>query len=675
MKTAAQIFLRQTRRGTKRLTLQLALLCAITSFFVVSLNLYANSMRNLQTVENAYTTIATTEIYGDVNAEGELVEAGSADRVGRFLLTRYGYDLSPLQALSMVQNIHLRYRCAAYIPGQLSLDAYAAEMMDDSQLELNHLELKDVQTTMKTHMLRFRLTGDEPVEIRRTKAGGYYRYEEKAVDIEVLETTHPQIEYKNPIGLTFSRAVHRVQDDHDAEIQQLNRSQETDKLILYPGVEYVLLGAIETDTYYRNDPDTGLYSPIHRFNVIENRVVSVQFTIYNNYCLYEGAELRYSNSEYYKSVGTKGNIPYCIQRWEDVKRDPEKAAYWDALWQATAYAASSFAVTLTSDIQMLPAWQVKNMFLQEGRMITSEEYESGAKVCMVSARLAEKHGWKLGDKLDLHLYHEDFPQSTGTASCSEIWPSMHMEDFFDQGQYKIVGIYGQRENAVNSDAAAEVFAQPWNVIYIPENSAPHAPALEDRPIQSSLITIELQNGSIDQFKAAVEELGLTEQKTGEYQLKFSYFDQGYDKIQPGLVEMNKNAKLLLDLSAVLLAVTMLLTAFLFSRQHRHSAGILRLLGGSRGQAFAAILACAAAVAAAGGILGTILGDALTQSVGASILGDAAESAVVALHTGAIPALTVLSGIGCIVLFLLLTAIFTATYIGKEPRQLLPESKG
>ena len=77
---------------------------------------------------------------------------------------------------------------------------------------------------------------------------------------------------------------------------------------------------------------------------------------------------------------------------------------------------------------------------------------------------------------------------------------------------------------------------------------------------------------------------------------------------------------------------------------------------------------------AGGALGTILGGALTQSVGASILGDA-ETAAVELATGANAALTALSGLGCMVLFLALTAIFTATYIGKEPRALLPEDKG
>ena len=118
---------------------------------------------------------------------------------------------------------------------------------------------------------------------------------------------------------------------------------------------------------------------------------------------------------------------------------------------------------------------------------------------------------------------------------------------------------------------------------------------------------------------------------------------------------------------------MVLVSVLFSRQHKHSAGILRMLGGSKKQAFTAILTCAAAVVAAGGIVGTALGGALTQSVGGGIMGDV-ESAAVELATGASLGLTILTGLGCMVLFLALTAIFTATYIGKEPRQLLPEGK-
>ena len=102
-----QIFLRQMLRNKARLALNLVLLCAATAFFVISLNLYQNSWANLQTVEDTYSTIATMEIYGDVNEAGELVSPGDADNVGRFLLTRYGYDLSPLQELSMVQILRV----------------------------------------------------------------------------------------------------------------------------------------------------------------------------------------------------------------------------------------------------------------------------------------------------------------------------------------------------------------------------------------------------------------------------------------------------------------------------------------------------------------------------------------------------------------------------------------
>ena len=671
-----QIFLWQMLRNKARLALNLVLLCAATAFFVISLNLYQNSWANLQTVEDTYSTIATMEIYGDVNEAGELVRPGDADNVGRFLLTRYGYDLSPLQELSMVQSIDLRYRCAAYIPRQLSLDAYASEWLTEEQLGPSGYRADDVRIGQSYHMLRFRLSGTEPVTIDLTKESKRYSNMAEAVlDITVLDSAHPQIQYSETIGLLLPLMTDAERDDHGAEVQRLNRTQDTNTLTFYPGVEYVMHGAFNYSSYYRRDPDTGLFSETDAVKVIDGVPVPMYFGLWESGCISQDRVLMYRKTGAFFSYVEPENVPYFIQRWEDVQNDPEEAAYFDALWQATEYSASSFAVTLTSDITQVPAWHTGGMFLHEGRMITKEEYQAGAKVCMISAMLADKQGWKLGDTLDLHLYAYEHLQYEGTYADTGIDRSMYLDGFFDEGQYEIVGIYGQREIVDTGDTAPEVFAQPWNVIYIPENSAPNAPALEERPIQASLLTIKLKNGSIDEFKAAVEEMGLTVQKTGEYEIKFSYFDQGYGKIAGGLQEMNRNARLLLGLSAALLLVTMILMAFLFSRQHKHSAGILRMLGGSKKQAFTAILACAAVVVLAGGALGTILGGALTQSVGASILGDAAASAKVALSTGASPVLTALSGLGCVVLFLALTAIFTVTYIGKEPRALLPEDKG
>ena len=668
-----QIFLWQMLRGKARLILNLALLLAATAFFVISLNLYQNSWANLRTVADTYTTIATMEIYGDVNAEGDLVRPGDEDRVGHFLLTRYGYDLSPLQELPMVQNIELRYRCAAYIPGQLTFDIYASEQFAEEQLGPNGYRAEDIRIGQNYHMFRFQLGGTEPVTIDLTKESKTYSNMVEAVlKIKVMDSAHPQIQYSDTIGLLLPLMTDAERDDHGTEVQRLNRTQDANILTLYPDVEYVMHSAFNYSSYYRRDPDTGLFSETNYIKMIDDVPVPMYFGLWESGCISLNKVLMYRKTGEFFSYVDPEEIPYFIQRWDDVQNNPEEATYFAALWQATEHSASSFAVTLTSDIAQVPAWHTGGMFLNEGRMITKEEYRTGAKVCMISASLAKKQGWQVGDMLDMHLYqYEYFKQCQGTEADTGIDRSMYTEGFFDEDQYEIVGIYSQREITDTGDTALEVFAQPWNAIYIPENSAPNAPALEDRPIQPSLITIELQNGSVDEFKAAVEEMGLTDQVPGEYEIKFSYFDQGYSKIAGGLQEMHRNAKILLGLSSALMLVTMVLVSFLFSRQHKHSAGILRMLGGSKGQAFAAILVCAAAVVAAGSIAGTILGGSLTQTVAASILSDV-ESTTVVLSTGANAGLTMLTGLGCMVMFLLLTAIFTATYIGKEPRALLPE---
>ncbi len=668
MKTAIQIFLKQTRRSTKRLVLQLVLLCCMTAFFAVSLNLYSNSIRNLRSVEDAYTTIATMEIYGDVNQAGELVHPGDEACVGRHLLSVEDYDLSPLLALDSVKRIDLRTRVGAYIPGH----TFAISLRDFVPIDVYDVPEEWLGLSETGNVIRFVLNSDQPVTIPLDPGSAPYY----TLPLRIIETSNPLLHYPD----TFSISVTNFDDADAEEIRRLNRSDCADRITLYPDVEYVM--AVSGGSVWTKDPETGVYTWL-----------TDDPPYVTSYSHYDGIGLRLPGfdygkryqASYSKSSGYSVRLPYSggetepfpLQRYEDIKDDPTWAEYT----QAAEYDAHAFNVTLTENIALMPAWSQGGMYLQEGRMITDEEYTRGANVCMVSAQMAAYQGWQIGDTLDLHLYacngfydRISVKSNNWSSDPNRMKTASYLSDcggFFEEDTYEIVGIFGQREFTDFGNTAPQVFFAPWNVIYIPAKAAPNAP---EGPIQPSLITIKLQNGSIDEFKKAVEELGLTEQKTGEYELKFSYFDQGYEKIQPGLIEMHRNAKLLLSLSSALLLVTMILMAFLFTQQHKHSAGILRMLGGSKRQAFIAILTCAAAVVLVGGILGAVLGGVLTQSVGASTLGDAAESAKVALSTGASPVLTALSGLGCMVLFLLLTAVFTATYIDKEPRQLLPEDK-
>ena len=688
MKTAIQIFLKQTRRGTKRLALQLVLLCVAIAFFVVSLNLYRNSTSNLHAIEEAYTTLATVGFYGDVDAQGNLVSVSDPSYVGNCLMSLTGnaYDLSPLLEMDMVTGYDLRPRFAAYIPGVDAIGAAGKEIAGDKSVF--PVTDEEVFPANPQNVIRFVLAGDEPVEvglvrIRLPAMNNILEPPQTEIAVKLLENARGWDVPEEDILLYFDAYVEDEAAAYAEDIRALNGTDDIDKLILYPGVEYVMHVRSAATFVRAEDQKTLVFEQNYRADNLgaDPNIWAVKptqretpfYQPFNYENRYESLPLyrykKYTSAEHYQ--------PFYIQRWDAVQQDPELLAHWQWLSQSAVYSGQSFWVTTTNNMESIPAWYAGGMYLNEGRMITAEEYASGTRVCMVSTRMAEQQGWSVGDTLDMNLYGgHSYVSDTGITmlSCNPLYQK-DADGFFDQGIYTIVGIFGQREISNTGENLPEAYYQPWNTIYVPTNSVQNKPEENTWLIQPSTLTLQLKNGSINEFKAAVEEMGLTEQKTGRYQLKFSYFDQGYDKIKPGLDEMHRNAKVLLGLSSALLLVTMVLMAYLFAQQHKHSAGILRMLGGSKKQAFTAILACSVVVAASGGIIGTVLGGALTQSVGASILGDAADSAAVALSTGASPALTTLSGLGCMVLFLALTAIFTATYIGKEPRQLLPEDKG
>ena len=660
-----QIFLKQTRRSTKRLVLQFVLLCAVSAFFVVSLNLYHNSRANLLAVEKAYKTIATVEVYGDVNEKGELVSPGDESFEGRYLLSPDDLDLSTILSLPGVIGYDLRSRYAAYLPEEVLIQhiTTAGDSFPAGYIELVGQE----------DVLRFTINSKKPIEIPVIVDPQEEHHSPGRIieiPIHLLDQTLPHIIYEETLSIDAPQYYPKEMEHYASDIQRLNRNERTDAIILYPDVEYVLAGYF--GAYFDQDASTGTYT--FEANKGASSAGSLRFITLSDLHSYLQSDLMYDNETvnwYVFPVDSliKEGAPYRLQRYEDIKDDPE----WAKSVECIGYDNYSLPLTLTNDVKNVPAWYKGGMYLQEGRMITEEEYASGAKVCMISAKMVEYQGWKIGDTLKMHCYDYDgYAERTGTIELTEPHYYRGLDGFFHTGEYEIVGIFGQREVADMGDTAEEVFYQPWNTIYVPTNSVENAP---DEPAQASTLTILLKNGSIPAFQAAVEERGLSEQKTGQYHLIFSCFEQDYDKIKPSVDEMHENAKLLLGLSGVLLLVTMILLAFLFSRQHKHSAGILRMLGGSKKQAFIAILTCAAVVVAAGGVMGTILGGVLTQRVGASTFGDTAASAAVALSTGASPMLTTLSGLGCIVLFLLLTAIFTGAYINKEPRALLPEDKG
>ena len=211
------------------------------------------------------------------------------------------------------------------------------------------------------------------------------------------------------------------------------------------------------------------------------------------------------------------------------------------------------------------------------------------------------------------------------TALSPATPTPSPDRFFDSGEYEVVGIYDVRPMTGSSTISEAAISVPWNTIYIPEKSLENAPAEEDRPVTGALLTIWLENGKIEPFIERMNELGITGAKQGDYEARFTFYDQGYSRIQPSLEALSGTAELLLILSSSLLVIAALLLAFFYAQSQKQSIGTMRLLGCSKARAFAAVMLSALIIAVTGALIGAAIGHALTASVGESIMANANQT--------------------------------------------------
>jgi len=651
------IFMKQLRRGKGRSLLYILLLTAVAAFFVMSVNLYRNSQRNLQTVEENYSTLAVMELYGDVDKFGQLTSPNSPDCVGYESVAVEGYDLSAITAANGVQSWDLRRKTAAVIQGAPAMYHEDTLMNGDD-------------------VIRFQVIGDNPIEIPILWDVEFYSSEMQELRIQITDNACSALHYPKSVKRT-RELIWQNREKHLEELQHFNRCDEGDKLILYPGVEYI--ASIQLNRGWTLDPESGVASG--DYLSFDPRSSSMET---------EQPVVAYGDGEYILSKNWLDSYsPMPIQRWEDVQADPQLKEHFDFLWRTAPKNLNSFTVELCNDLDLLPVKHLGGMNLAEGRAITPEEYQSGAKVCLVSQQQASLQGWELGQKLDLSFYDFEAMVSVDNQHSLVDQPYLHkgLEDFYDQGEYEIVGIYSRNPLNGNSDIASSTLALPWYTIFVPEKSV-NCPSPTSK-VHGALFSLKLENGSIDRFLADMETLGLTEEKDGQYNAKFSFYDQGYSLVQPGLMAMSGTAELLLILSSLLLVVTCVLLSFFFAQSQKQSVGIFRMLGGSKRQALRAVLLCALVLTVLGLLLGAVLGYQLARQVGEAIVAQnleqsrqaAAYQAFVVKSAGqstqvlaveADPLLSALAS-GAVLLFPLLLWGFVLQYIHKEPRALLPKS--
>ena len=680
--------LKQLFRKPIRTVLCILVLVLLTAFFCTSLNLYMDSRHNLQLANDTYTTIAIMELYADVDSRGNIISdvTKAEDYAGYHALTVYGYDLEPIITAPSVKKYELRARYGAF-----SKDNIAVKYNDKKQ----------AVPICNEDIIRFKIVPEHQEQAEADKEwndvefidDGRYRihtfsfvdsdtHTSRKYNLDIIESAINVFDYEK-LPILFNISLDNIYTttpltDTNSLMPSAEYADKPDCIILEPNTEYIAsISGLSSSSNTFNAANS-LYK-IQTFGVARDKFFR------SNYYCYSIGRSEYVSCDYpYEN-------PFWIYEYDELKSKPEMLKKYEQIARAYYINSRSFGVMTTNDLTGIPAFHLGNMFIPEGRMITEEEYASGAKVCMISTDLAKLQGWNVGDKIDFSFYeYNNFVNATIWGSrLSPRYTYTDPDHFFDNGEYEIVGTYNVRPLTGTSAVSASAVSVPWNTIYIPEKSLENAPAEEDRPVTGALLTIWLENGKIEPFIERMNELGITGAKQGDYEARFTFYDQGYSRIQPSLEALSGTAELLLILSSSLLVIAALLLAFFYAQSQKQSIGTMRLLGCSKARAFAAAMLSALIIAVTGALMGAAMGHALTASVGESIMANAnqtpeeflAFSAYLAESTqvevefalGADAKVSLLTCLAALGLFIAGTLVFVLRYLGKGPRELLPRA--
>ena len=233
--------------------------------------------------------------------------------------------------------------------------------------------------------------------------------------------------------------------------------------------------------------------------------------------------------------------------------------------------------------------------ITQGRSISQEEYRDGAAVCLISETLARESGLDVGDTLPLSLYEKEKNLMPTTVGDSDPTASYYLPQrgFQQETEYTIVGLYRQ-----SNEWSQGVASFTPNTVLVPRKSVTCAVETGETGlgVSSGCLweTMVLQNGTIDQMEARLEENGLGGTVT--------YYDQGYSDIVESLDGYTRVSRTVLCVCLALWAVVLAAYCVLLPMQEGKTALRMWTLGAKRRDIAGQIWIPSALMAAAGTVI-------------------------------------------------------------------------
>lgn len=310
-------------------------------------------------------------------------------------------------------------------------------------------------------------------------------------------------------------------------------------------------------------------------------------------------------------------------------------------WELQAH---SLPVIGTDNLDTVYAFFKEKAEIIEGRGFTEEEYEQGARVMVVSDRIAKAGGLSVGDKITMRQFRtirddseleetENTDQQTndqsvvnqGDSYTYEVTmslnnPAVDMLDmnrsYTDEEEFTLVGVYH-----LTAEWSNTAFSFTPNTVFIPSKAQIEGGygAIKPEPkttydLYGIFLTIELNNGKVDEFGLAINDT--------KFKNQFFTFDQGYEDVQKNANDLAVSSKRIMILSAIGWAMFLPLFLILFQGAQSKNIGIMRSLGNRPARTGAYLFVSGMLVVIVGVALGTFLSSKVLDAVQGRILTDA-----------------------------------------------------
>ena len=328
-----------------------------------------------------------------------------------------------------------------------------------------------------------------------------------------------------------------------------------------------------------------------------------------------------------------GMLPYTPDFW-----DTEAGQQYADFQKDLDIAFGSTTAAAVDDLSLVPAFYNGKVYIAQGRTFSQEDYDTGAKVCLISGYYAEKMKLAVGDRLDMSFYEADFPMTGNTADSNdrrtELWKPATLSDgtetyrltdpFFDNSSYEIVGIYDGQvyEPNLNRVEFSLTKGMHCDTILVPSASLANRPETTRDDAWHTAILVDSKR--VNEFLDYVQTSTLLDETDDGVKMDLTVYDQGLSNMTRVLEQLTRVSRLTMGLALGSAGLAVVMLSVLTLQKNKRQIAALRSLGVREKQIPQAVLAGVLVVCLVGAILGAAAGGIVSQKVGSAVLASAKE---------------------------------------------------